>query len=217
MSAGPIVARLPRAQPFAATLLGAALLAAVGVALPGLFSPFWLRAFTTSAIFAIACAGVGVLYGRLGVASLGQIALVGVGGWLTLRIGHATSVPFPVLLLIAGGGTCVIGVLVGLPALRLSGLNLAIVTLMFAAAFSVVFNATGFPDGGDGFLGRAAGSEQRLALERPTLGESDAAYFRYVLIVAALMFGLIAAHCRPGRARRWPAINPNISTVTMST
>jgi branched-chain amino acid transport system permease protein len=206
LSAGPIVARLPRARPHAATLLGAGLLAAVAVALPALFSPFWLRAFTTSAIFAIACAGVGLLYGRLGVASLGQIALVGVGGWITLRVGHASSVPFPVLLLIAGGGTGVIGVLVGLPALRLSGLNLAIVTLMFAAAFAVVFNATGFPDGGDGFLGRATGSEQRIALERPTLGESDAAYFRYVLIVAALMFGLIAAHLRARPGRQWAAI-----------
>jgi ABC-type branched-subunit amino acid transport system permease subunit len=50
------------------------------------------------------------------------------------RLAYATSLPFPLLLLATGGITCVIGVLVGLPALRLSGLYLALVTLMFAGA-----------------------------------------------------------------------------------
>ena len=46
-----------------------------------------------------------------------------------------------------------IGVLVGLPALRLSGLYLALITLMFAGATTVVLGATDFPNGGDGFPG----------------------------------------------------------------
>ena len=41
--------------------------------------------------------------------------------------------PFPLLLLATGGITCAIGVLVGLPALRLSGLYLALITLMLPA------------------------------------------------------------------------------------
>jgi len=45
-----------------------------------------------------------------------------------------------VLLLAAGGITCAIGVLVGLPALRLSGLYLALVTLMFAGATTIVLS-----------------------------------------------------------------------------
>lgn len=203
---GTIAARLPRPAVNAPVLLGAGGLAIVAIAIPALFSPYWVRAFTTSAIYAIACAGVGLLYGRLGLASLGQIALLGVGGWITLRLGHAGSLPFPVLLALAGAGTCIVGVLVGLPALRLSGLNLAIVTLMFAAAFAVVFNATGFPDGGGGFLGRATGGEAHVALERPALGDADDAYFRYVVIVAALMFGLIAAHLGGRQGRQWAAI-----------
>jgi branched-chain amino acid transport system permease protein len=203
---GTLVARLPRPPLNLPVLLGAGGLVVVAIAIPALFSPYWVRAFTTSVIYAIACAGVGLLYGRLGLASLGQIALLGVGGWITLRLGHAGSLPFPVLLVLAGAGTCLVGVLVGLPALRLSGLNLAIVTLMFAAAFAVVFNATGFPDGGGGFLGRATGDEAHLALERPALGEADAAYFRYVVIVAALMFGLIAAHLGGRQGRQWAAI-----------
>src|SRR5205085_10681896 len=109
-----------------------AVLLAVGYAVPTVFSVSWIRAFTTSAIYAIACAGVGLLYGRIGLVSLGQIALVGVGGWITLRLGHATGSPYPLLLLISVAGTGVICVMVGLPALRLRRLNLAVVPLSFA-------------------------------------------------------------------------------------
>jgi branched-chain amino acid transport system permease protein len=183
-----------------------ALLVAVGFLVPAVVSVFWIRAFTTSAIYAIAAAGVGLLYGRLGLVSLGQIALVGVGGWITLRLGHGTALPYPLLLVISGAATCAIGVMVGLPALRLSGLNLAIVTLMFAGAFSIVFNATGFPNGGGGFLGKATGSAQRLALSRPSLGGSDGGYFRYVLVVAALMFAVLAWQLRGRAGRQWAVI-----------
>ena len=207
MTAVTVAVRRRPAWPRAAgLLLTVALLIVAGLVVPAVFSVFWVRSFTTSAIYAIACAGVGLLYGRLGLVSLGQIALVGVGGWITLRLSYATGLPYPILLLLAGAGTCVVGVMVGLPSLRLSGLNLAIVTLMFAGAFAIVFNATGFPNGGGGFLGRATGSVQRLALERPTLGQTDGGYFRYVLAVAALMFGLLALHLRSRPGRQWAAI-----------
>ncbi len=200
------VALAPRVPRPAAAVVVVFVLAIIAVAVPAVFSVFWIRSFTTSVIYAIACAGVGLLYGRLGLVSLGQIALVGVGGWITLRLGHGTSLPYPVLLVASGLGTCVIGVMVGLPALRLSGLNLAIVTLMFAGAFSIVFNATGFPNGGGGFLGQATGSVQPIALERPSLGHSDAGYFRYVVIVAALMFAALAWQLRGRAGRQWAVI-----------
>ena len=70
--------------------------------------------------------------------SLGQIALLTIGCWVGARLAYATSLPFPLLLLAAGAITCAIGTLVGLPALRLSGLYLALITLMFAGATTVV-------------------------------------------------------------------------------
>ena len=42
-----------------------------------------------------------------------------------------------------------IGVLIGLPALRLSGLYLALITLMAAGAVNVVLTAIDFPNGGE--------------------------------------------------------------------
>ncbi len=173
---------------------------------PIVLGTYWTRIFTVSAIFAIAAAGIALLYGRLGLVSLFQVALIGVGGWITLRVGHATSLPFEVLLVIAAIGTGLIGVLVGLPALRLSGINLAIVTLMVAGAFEVLFNLTGFPNGGADFLGRAQGGVLQSPLARPAIAQTDDGYFRYVLVVAIIMFVIIGVHLssRPGRA--WAAI-----------
>lgn len=173
------------------------------VAGPGLLGAFWTRVITVCVVYAIAAAGTGVLYGRLGMVSLGQVSLLGVGAWVTLRVGHA-GLAFEVAVLTGALVTAVIGVLVGLPALRLSGLNLAIVTLMLAGAFEVVFNITRFPNGGPGLLGRATSGQ--TVLPRTALGTSDPAYFRYVVVVAVAVFVVLAVHLttRPGRA--WAAI-----------
>lgn len=184
--------------------VGAVVLVAVAlVAGPSLAGAFWTRILTVCVIYAVAAAGTGLLYGRLGLVSLGQVSILGVGGWVTLRVGHAGA-PFEVALLAGTVASAVVGVVVGLPALRLSGLNLAIVTLMLAGAFEVVFNITRFPNGGSGVQGRASSAE--VALPRTTLANSDAAYFRYVVVAAAVIFALLAVHLvrRPGRA--WAAI-----------
>ena len=57
------------------------------------------------------------------------------------------------MLLISGLITMVLGTLVGLPALRMSGLYLALITLMLAGAITVVLATINFPNGGHGFLG----------------------------------------------------------------
>ena len=78
--------------------------------------------------------------------SLGQVALLTIGCWVGTRLAYATSLPFPLLLLAAGGITCAIGMLVGLPALRLSGLYLALITLMFAGATTIVLVGDRLPE-----------------------------------------------------------------------
>ena len=91
------------------------------------------------------CASAGLLYGRVGLVSLGQVASYGIGCWVTMRLAFATSLPFPLLLLIGGLVAAVIGVLIGLPALRVSGLYLALVTLMLAAGVEIVLSADQVP------------------------------------------------------------------------
>jgi branched-chain amino acid transport system permease protein len=102
----------------------------------------------------------------------------------------------------------VIGVLVGLTAIRLSGLYLALVTLMFAAATTVVLGVIDFPNGGGGFTGHSS-SPDLSGLEpvrRPSMAEGLTAYYRYVVVVVAIMFFLALVHVagKPGRA--WASI-----------
>jgi len=176
--------------------------------LPAVTGSDWVKTFTTVAIYAVVAAGLGVLYGRVGMISLGQIGLLAIGTWTATRLNYAFHLPFPVLLLVTGAITCVVGVLVGLPALRLSGLYLALITLMFAGAVNIILTAINFPNGGGGFTGHTGTiSITGLApVRRPAGAAGDTAYYRYVVVVSALMFLLALIHlaAKPGRA--WASI-----------
>jgi branched-chain amino acid transport system permease protein len=176
--------------------------------LPSFLGADWITTLTSVAIYSVVAAGFGLLYGRVGMISLGQVALLSIGCWVGTRLSYATDLPFPVLILLVGAITCAVGVLVGLPALRLSGLYLALITLMFAGATTIALSAIDFPNGGGGFTGRKAAGDLSgtLPVRRPDLAEGDTAYYRYVVLVCALMFALALVHvaAKPGRA--WAAI-----------
>ena len=172
-------------------------------ALPAILTNYWIKVLTSVAIFAVVALGLNLLFGRVGLVSLGQIALLAFGGWFAARLFFLTSLPFPIVLLLSGLLTAAIGVLIGLPALRLTGLHLALITLMFAGVVAIVVPTTNFPNGGGGVLGH---TESGVDVRRPAGAESDPAYFRYTLVVAAIMFLLALVHVasRPGRA--WASI-----------
>lgn len=174
------------------------------LALPLVLGAFWIKVATSAAIFALASAGVGLLYAQLGLINLAQIALIGIGGWIALRLNYATEIPVTLIVLIAGMATGTIGALFALPALRIRGLYLALVTLMVAAAFQILFNAVQFPNGGGGFWGVAL--QSAADVRRPALATTDSAYLRYVLVFLALGFLLIEAHKRSAPGRAWKMI-----------
>ncbi len=177
-------------------------------AVPELVGTDWIVTFTSVAIYSVVALGFGVLYGRVGMISLGQVALLSIGAWVGSRLAYGTSIPFPLLLVVVGGITCVIGVLVGGTALRLSGLYLALITLMFAAAATVILAVIDFPNGGGGFTGRTNSPDLSglPPVRRPNIAVNDTAYYRYTVVVAAVMFLLALLHVsgKPGRA--WASI-----------
>lgn len=162
---------------------------------------YWTSTLTSAFALALAVRGVAILYAQLGLVTLAQMALVGVGGWVALRLSHGTSLPFEGIVLLSGIVTSGVGMLWGAPALRLQGLYLAIVTLMLAGAFHTVIVTTGFPDGGAGWLGRADAA-QRLMMDRPALAEADQSYFIYVAVwlTAGLVLTEVLRLGRIGRA-----------------
>ena len=183
-----------------------ALLALVLIALPARASAYWIDVSTQVVIFSAVALGLGLLIGRVGMVSLGQIAVLALGAWVFARLSFATGLPFPMVLLLSGLITMVLGTLVGLPALRMSGLYLALITLMLAGAITVVLTATNFPNGGEGFLGHVENDFGNPEVRRPSIAETDPGYFRYTVIAAVLMFLLALAHVRGKPGRAWAAI-----------
>jgi branched-chain amino acid transport system permease protein len=183
----------------AATIAAAAL-----YFLPALLTDYWLRTLISASALTLASLSVSLLFGQLGMVSLAQYGLLGVGGWFALRIAHGTSLPFEIALLGGGLAAAIVGLVVGLPALRMRGLYLAIITLMTAGAIQVLISAFGFPDGGPGWLGKSSGA--RLMMPRPLLAASDEAYFRYSIFVVAICFALVALHVRGRPGRAWAMI-----------
>lgn len=183
--------------------------------LPHLLGSAWLTVFTGAVIFAIPSVGIGVLYGRLGLVSLAGYALVGVGGWASLRLYFLWHLPFVVNMLLGGVVAAVVGTIVGLPALRLRGLYLALVTLLAAGAFGVVITILGFPNGGSGFNG-AGGSGMAKYVKRPSFARGDTAYFHFVVVVLVVMFLLVVAHTRLRPGRPWAMIRKSQAAALSS-
>jgi branched-chain amino acid transport system permease protein len=190
-----------------ATLLLLALL------LPVLANSYWLKTLTSAFTLSVAVAGTALLYGQLGLVSLCQYALVAVGGWVALRLSHGFGLPFELCVLAGGLCASAAGMVAGLPALRLKGLYLALVTLMMAGGYQVLVSAVGFPDGGSGWLGKAQGTG-RLMMARPAWATSDAAYLAYVLVWLAAILALIEWHRRSRAGRSWALIRRGEAAAT---
>jgi branched-chain amino acid transport system permease protein len=184
----------------------AALVACAFLFIPSIFSLYYVDAWTLVAIYSIVTLGLGVLVGRVGMVSLGQGAVLAMGAWVAARMLFGTGLPFPLVILAAGLITMVLGTLVGLPALRMSGLYLALITLMLAGAITVVLNNINFPNGGHGFTGYNGALLHIPAIRRPSIATTDPAFFRYSVIVAVLMFLLVWVHLRGRPGRAWAAI-----------
>jgi branched-chain amino acid transport system permease protein len=176
------------------------------VVLPSLLSLYYIDALTQVAVYAIVAVGLGVLVGRVGLISLGQAAVLAIGAWVGARLLFGTSLPYEVVLLAAGVITMMLGTLVGLPALRMRGLYLALITLMLAGAITVVLATLNFPNGGHGFSGYNGSLVHIPPIRRPGVATSDPAFFRYAVIVAAVMFVIVLVHLRTRPGRAWAAI-----------
>jgi branched-chain amino acid transport system permease protein len=183
-----------------------ALIACALLFVPSIFSLYYVDAWTQVAIYSIVTLGLGVLVGRVGMVSLGQGAVLAMGAWVAARLLFATGLPFPLVLLAGGLITMVLGTLVGLPALRMSGLYLALITLMLAGAITVALATINFPNGGHGFTGYNGSTVHIPPIRRPSVATTDPAFFRYAVIVAVLMFLLVLVHLRGRPGRAWAAI-----------
>ncbi|MBI4046695.1 MAG: branched-chain amino acid ABC transporter permease, partial [Devosia nanyangense] len=152
--------------------------AVIGVLVYALLPNYWVFLITAVFIVGIALQSLGLVAGRTGMISLCQMSFAGVGAWVTGYL-NVSGFPggLPVWIVIGGLAAVPVGIAIGLPALRLRGINLAIVTLGFAAAFDTVLATITFP-----------GQTTFTQVPRPMFFESDRGFFIFVVLV----YGVIA-------------------------
>ncbi|MFL5979766.1 MAG: branched-chain amino acid ABC transporter permease [Gaiellaceae bacterium] len=118
---------------------------------PHLVSDFHSRELAQAGVFFIAIVGLNILTGYTGQISLGHGALMAVGGYTTAALAVHEHWRDVWTIPLAGLAAGVVGFLIGLPALRLSGLYLALATFAFAIAMpSLLKKFSGLTGGGQG-------------------------------------------------------------------
>jgi branched-chain amino acid transport system permease protein len=166
------------------------------IAIPLLLRTDQIIKATAVAVFAIIGLSLVVLTGWAGQISLGQMSFVAIGAAVAGKCTLNWNVDMSLALIAGGAAGGVAAFIVGLPALRLRGLYLAVTTLIFALAVTSWFlNARFF------------GWIPTERLERPPLFgrisiDSPTRYYAYVIVVLGLTFVALRGirHSRPGRA-----------------
>jgi ABC-type branched-subunit amino acid transport system ATPase component/ABC-type branched-subunit amino acid transport system permease subunit len=138
------VRRLPEIRLAGGAVWAAGAAGLLGLALLG--SPSQLNIATVACCYAVVAVSLVVLTGWSGTVSLGQIAVLGVGATVAGDLIGKWNVDFFVAMLAGGAAGALVALLLAVPALRVDGQLLAVVTLTFAVAVDTFFlNPTNFP------------------------------------------------------------------------
>jgi branched-chain amino acid transport system permease protein len=111
------------------------------IAFPFVFqgSRYLLYVANSVLIAVIAALGLNILTGFTGQISLGHGAFIGVGAYASGYLMTHLDLPFLACVVAGGGITAVVGMIFGIPSLRLKGLYLAIATLAAQVILEFVF------------------------------------------------------------------------------
>ena len=180
------------------TRRGTAYWPVIVLVLPALLSRYYVGEITWVFIYGICGVSLMVLVGYTGLVSLGHAAFLGIGAYAhAYFLQH--GVPWVASVALAMLITTACGIVVGLPALRMAGIYLAIATLAFAVIIQEVF--TRWESVTDGFAG--------MAVEKPVIfGVRSADMSFYYLCAAHLAFTLWLTSnlLRSPTGRAWIAI-----------
>jgi ABC-type branched-subunit amino acid transport system permease subunit len=105
-------------------------------------------ALITTFIMAVIALSLVVVTGYVGQISLAQLTLAGAAAFALSTIANSWRIPFPIAPILAALFATIVGVVVGLPALRIRGLLVGVVTLTLAAALEAVWFENNSIDGG---------------------------------------------------------------------
>jgi branched-chain amino acid transport system permease protein len=173
----------------------------VAVIVPFLFGPYRVSQFTLALVYAVAVLGLNLLVGYSGQISLGHGAFFALGAYTCAILLDRTSIHYLLTVPAAALVCFAAGLALGLPALRLRGLYLALVTLAIAIATPVLLRR----------FDELTGGSQGLAVPQPGapgwsgLADDQFLYF-LALVVAAPLFWFAAGLVRRDVGRALIAI-----------
>ena len=168
------------------TLLISAVALALVAGLPlAVHNPYYIHLLETIMIYAIVLFGLDIVVGYTGQVSLGHAGLFGVGaytaGVLVMKLAAPLWITLPVAVLVTAG----FGALLALPALRVSGPYLAMVTLAFGTIIQILINEMTFLT--EGPMG--------ITLKKPSMfGHVLDEREYYWLCVVLMVLALIVVH-----------------------
>lgn len=173
--------------PFSVDRLTVSLVLLLLVSLPFWASPYLLHLTNLAGIAVIGALGLNILMGYTGQISLGHAAFLGIGGYTTaVLLSFFPDIPWPLILVVSGLVSALVGVIAALPAFRLKGLYLALSTLAFyQIVMFVILKAKPLTNGAEG-----------LNVPDPVLvgGLSiDSPVGFYVIILGLAVLGVILA------------------------
>jgi branched-chain amino acid transport system permease protein len=151
--------------------------------LPQFATTYWLDVLNRIFIAIIAAAGLNVVTGYTGLISLGTAAFLAVGGFATAAMAGKAGLPFVVVIPLSGLLTALIGLVFGIPSLRLKGLYLAVATL--AAHYIVEFTVSHWDHMTGGVNGISIPAAQFAGLE---LKDDRGIYYLIFPIMVGLLF-----------------------------
>lgn len=187
------MSRLGQRWPRLAALV---IVAAAAIAVPFSFAPFRVSQFTLALGYAVAALGLNLLVGYTGQISLGHGAFFAVGAYTTAIVMAKTGLPDLAGIPLAAAIAFVAGLLLGIPALRLRGHYLALVTLGLTIATPQLIKRF------DGLTGGTQGLSAGTPTPPGWLGLAQDQYvYMIALVVAALAF-LLSANLVRGRVGR---------------
>jgi len=184
----------------------AVLAVAFGV-IPFVINDYWANAvFVPFLIYSIAAIGLNILVGYCGQVSLGTGGFMAVGAYAVYKLMTAfPEVSIVIHILLAGGVTAGVGVLFGLPSLRIKGFYLAVATL--AAQFFLVWLFNRVP----WFYNHSASGQisapERTVFGVPVTGAATEPWAQYMIcLVMLVLLALVARNLTRGSlGRQWMA------------
>lgn len=164
------------------SVLGIAALAALPLVVR---NPYYLHLAETILIYAILLFGLDIVVGYTGQVSLGHAGLFGIGSYTAGVLYFKLGLPFLLVLPGSIAVTAIFGAVLALPALRVTGPYLAMVTLAFGTIIQILINEMTFLT--EGPMG--------IKVAKPMLGADKMTEVQFFYVVAILMvLSLIVVH-----------------------